>query len=555
MINSPLRVHTAPAKAMLYIGMVVATCCLGSKEAYTQKSRPAGIKGIKSWFVTEKTATGKIVWKDLSGNNYELAVNKPDPQSINFHPAMKFDGTTFSSVLSNAQLKQLTVISAFYPAYNGLFPSSGNNNFFQLTYNDNSLYGLAFNQVSRNGLKLIDLNPNFGLPARGKDEAFRVASYYNYQLPSSTIWGEDNERKLEMKFSGYAPEMIIYSRVLTPEERSKVETYMAMKYGITQPVDYLSGTGKTLWSQSGNNGFNNRIVAIGKNEPEGLIQPRANTSYEEKNDAYTNRSDDLDRIDWEKQRSLTIGFEDPKMTGLKDGQFILWGDNNMGKEPAILMNDQAHFPGLTRMSREWKLMNGSKIESPTKIQLSGDLLERSHKQFDNSTVYFLVQTNPDMSSILKIYPMNDTLAIYVQPDNVPEESSEIVFKNFALVTWNNITWTPDDKGACYFTIAKAPILKIESNEMVEPIPGGNTRSADIMVSGGFPGYKYKLRREGMAGTVEGNFDPQGRTRLTGLIVNGKYSLQVFDTNITDNARTQKVVQSFEVKNNKIKILE
>lgn len=151
--------------------------------------------------------------------------------------------------------------------------------------------------------------------------------------------------------------------------------------------------------------------------------------------------------------------------------------------------------------------------------------------------------------------MNDTLAIYVQPDNVPEESSEIVFKNFALVTWNNITWTPDDKGACYFTIAKAPILKIESNEMVEPIPGGNTRSADIMVSGGFPGYKYKLRREGMAGTVEGNFDPQGRTRLTGLIVNGKYSLQVFDTNITDNARTQKVVQSFEVKNNKIKILE
>ncbi|MFN4947020.1 MAG: beta strand repeat-containing protein, partial [Chryseotalea sp.] len=67
-------------------------------------------------------------------------------------------------------------------------------------------------------------------------------------------------------------EMIIYDRSLTPAEVIQVESYLAIKYGLTINHNYVSSAATTLWDLTANAGFNTRITAIGLDAGSGLNQ-------------------------------------------------------------------------------------------------------------------------------------------------------------------------------------------------------------------------------------------------------------------------------------------
>ena len=79
-------------------------------------------------------------------------------------------------------------------------------------------------------------------------------SYFKVSNPSTALWGDNSNTTLfigtpstsgsfgtdfptslfgNASIRGYAPELIVFSRMLTPDERRKVESYLAVKYGIT----------------------------------------------------------------------------------------------------------------------------------------------------------------------------------------------------------------------------------------------------------------------------------------------------------------------------------
>lgn len=510
--------------------------------------QPGGVSGTKVWFVTDKNSAGRYVWKDISGNDRELSTSNPNPLNINFHESLQFNGNLVLTILSNAQLKQITLIAPFYTRYNGTNPSTGNRHFFRITYNNNSTYSINSQQVDRNGTALFSYTPNFQLPNAGISEAFKIASYYNYQTPSSTVWGEDNQRKLEMTFNGYAPEMIIYNKVLNPTERLKVETYLAIKYGITLPASYLGRLNDTLWSIHANQGYNNRITAIGKDSLSGLTQVRSNTSYEEENAAFYNNSDDLDKIRWERQRSLTIGFKDRTMSHVKNGEFIFWGDNGEEESPTTNVSDQSHFPGLNRIQRQWKLLNAYNNPHSTNITMSGKLLRRTHRDKDSSSVYFLLQTSKDFNQIIKVYPMNSFDAVYAEEENDEEEIIKI-FQNYTSVNWEGITWSGTEKGDCYFTFGKAPRLEFASIEMCRgrEQPAWPKRCVKFQIRGGFPNYRYTIRKDvPNSFPITGIIDSTGGLTINALDGGATYILEITDTNITDSTRTQKIIKRFKV---------
>ncbi|WP_213516593.1 Ig-like domain-containing protein, partial [Paenibacillus montaniterrae] len=84
------------------------------------------------------------------------------------------------------------------------------------------------------------------------------------------------------RFDGSISEVILFDRILTPAERQQVNSYLALKYGLTlkdengNSMDYLASDGATeMWTAAENTGFGNRIAGIGKDDASALEQKQS----------------------------------------------------------------------------------------------------------------------------------------------------------------------------------------------------------------------------------------------------------------------------------------
>lgn len=60
-----------------------------------------------------------------------------------------------------------------------------------------------------------------------------------------------------------------------------MESYLAVKYGITLNNSYLDSEGNLIWDKDENLGYHHRVTAIGSDAASALYQPLSTTSYEE----------------------------------------------------------------------------------------------------------------------------------------------------------------------------------------------------------------------------------------------------------------------------------
>lgn len=65
-------------------------------------------------------------------------------------------------------------------------------------------------------------------------------------------------------------------------ERNRVNSYLAIKYGITTATgnDYVSSTGATLWSRATNSGYRSNITFIGRDDNSALNQKQSKSTNE-----------------------------------------------------------------------------------------------------------------------------------------------------------------------------------------------------------------------------------------------------------------------------------
>ncbi|MGG3243516.1 S-layer homology domain-containing protein [Brevibacillus formosus] len=88
------------------------------------------------------------------------------------------------------------------------------------------------------------------------------------------------------RFYGKMSETILYNRKLTDEDRNKVNSYLALKYGLTlkdennAPIDYVASNGSTMWKASNNTGYGNRITGIGRDEAGALYQKQSKSQVD-----------------------------------------------------------------------------------------------------------------------------------------------------------------------------------------------------------------------------------------------------------------------------------
>ncbi len=79
-------------------------------------------------------------------------------------------------------------------------------------------------------------------------------------------------------FGGDIAELIVYNSVgLTPAERLKVESYLAIKYGVTLEVglNYTNSAGTTIWNVTTGAGYGAGTIAVGRDDGSGLTQKQS----------------------------------------------------------------------------------------------------------------------------------------------------------------------------------------------------------------------------------------------------------------------------------------
>jgi hypothetical protein len=76
----------------------------------------------------------------------------------------------------------------------------------------------------------------------------------------------------EALFLGDIMEVAWYNRTLTANEQSRVNSYLAVKNGVTFNENYLSTNSSVVWDRTVNTGYNNNIFGIAKDDFTALHQ-------------------------------------------------------------------------------------------------------------------------------------------------------------------------------------------------------------------------------------------------------------------------------------------
>ncbi len=373
---------------------------------------PAGISSPEIWFKTVQTSpdlNGIYKWQDFSPNKSILKVYDPqgisygvenmvtrdDVRTYNFNPALNLSKANISKeiYLKNSNLAQATIMGVWgvsdpvYAANNYMFALNGRRNegvlYTQasvipcdscnktlMTYGNGTEKNLLFQNN-------VDINTN-----RFFETALRISTYYKANKPNTSLWGESQNSVISLgsvfspsdvnntstfknaalsnqPFTGYSPELIVYDRVISPYERSLIESYLAIKYGLSLTKSYYSSTGNLIWDYASNSEFKNRITAYERDDKSDFSQKTSTTSYEEApyfsgQTAYDSYDSNNSYRQSSRYRLLVMGCQPGN--SLNDGEYVIFGDNG----GTLTLPPKTSTSSNGNMNREWMLCTNRK---------------------------------------------------------------------------------------------------------------------------------------------------------------------------------------------------
>lgn len=437
---------------------------------------PGGVQGSELWFITTPSdgyLHGKYHWKDFSGDSarlytYDSMTHKNlgefyQPSSsvrhFNFHPALSFSSLSdrYVTFLPHSSLRQRTVIGVFAPHLS----SAGR---------DAVLYRLGVDRqtdVLLSKRKVLSLSKKDSLmygqetgtnllipPASDSssyEQALKIVTYSGASRPVHSIWGNaafnllsfgtsyvmnnadllNNSQQSshsENPFMGYCPELIVYGRSLSHFERLRVESYLALKYGITLKQSYLDSQGNLLWDAAKHASYHHRVAGLLCDQKSGFIQSMSTTSYEETpylsvssdslSDSFYNGNPYYESSS---HRLLVIGLEGGERW--TDGEYMLWGDNNAD----LQLKESFPHAGVSSLNRRWLLHTSPGMSSSS---ADADFWETNDLRFSRSGNYFsgFVTAGPDMvSTCISSQPLYSSEGYYAWTYNQPKATLTLRF--------------------------------------------------------------------------------------------------------------------------------
>lgn len=284
---------------------------LGSTDAnaFVSTKAPGGvIEGLQFWVKADNgssTSTdGANVsqWDDQSGrDNHGIqgtGGNQPLFRSVstNFNPGIDYDGNdrlNFSSLLtdklighSNVYIVATQQNSSNNYIFNesttdGRFSShlplgSGGTIYWDAGSSSNP-QRQSVNWGGSNDIPYlwslqasVDATPNGDLQNISRNGEVLVS-----EAEYSAFTGNNSTFELGRTYNGHINEVLIYTDQHNSTQEKQIESYLAIKYGISKEGDYIDSDGNTLWNSISNVAHHNDVIGIGRDDYSVLNQKQS----------------------------------------------------------------------------------------------------------------------------------------------------------------------------------------------------------------------------------------------------------------------------------------
>lgn len=419
-ITNPTNSQTA--NSFPNITTVDATTERDWREINNVTCAPGEVDGnLILWLRADQGGTN---WLDQSNNFISLTrTGTATVGSMNFNPTNVFNGSTYytTSLSINSDANpDLAVIAVYKPSGDDAGPVWGESDgSFDRYMQDASGQD---NAVSNGAGTENDISNLFGdgvttLSSVIFDEDAGSGSrvFVNGELETSFTanHGSETSNNLQIgalgdgatRFNGEIAEIIVYNQLLsTGNDRQKIESYLALKYGITLSADtdgdatvfeagegdYLLSNGTAMWDASEeSNGFQNNIAGIARDDASCLIQLQS-------------KSENSDAI-------VTIGLDDntdglENSNALNESAFgtdlsaLVWGhDGSSLYDPNNVEFDKSQ--ARTRLNREWRVQEAGTVGTViVRFDVSDLLGPTGVGTNDETKIVLLVDADGDFSS-------------------------------------------------------------------------------------------------------------------------------------------------------------
>ena len=420
---------------------ILLTLCTILPVLYAFGQSPGGVAAPDFWVKSDDAGSIATAWKDHSTNAKDIpavgtwTLSSAD-RAHNFHPYTTgysttknfHDPNTALNPGGGSNLTSYAMFSAVRPtAYaNGRITGIGTNggtgygsnpsiamrssglpNFYEyastvtskdfstpFNLNTTNLFSArATNSVANGGASAFSGGEiNLGLNGLYETTTYGGSNQFQFDGPNLRV-GYSTFGDAAGVFSGDIMEVIWYKRLLTPDEQSRVNSYLAIKNGVTSAENYLASNSNVVWNRTFNTGYNNNIFGIARDNASALYQKQA---------ASTNLN-----------QKLIIGtgtslFETnvANTNTLTDGQFLLVGDNGLKQRLSIQLVYTGGANGSInyRFESVWKVQNTNNTGQVTVAWPKGIanmyLVQSSDQTFATGNTYTPMATEVTVNGVV-----------------------------------------------------------------------------------------------------------------------------------------------------------
>lgn len=353
---------------------------------------------------TTQATDGQTVatWADQSASAADAtdgsSLTTYETNTVNFNPAVEFnnDATSLQGTFTTttAGLTQITAgffnsssasIDALYEYRGGTADDRlflGGSRYANTTAFGSNLATDSWNiwSVDHPSGTTVDIYENGSVLNSSYTTTFGDAGLgsYNYTLGDDDTAGND--------FVGFLGDVVAYAGTLTSTQRMQVETYLAIKYGITidqtSATNYIWSDGVTpIWNGTTNSSHNQDIAGIGRDDDSCFSQKQSSSA----------NSDDVLSIGL---TSIANSNAENANSFTDNGDYLIWG--NDGGATAQASANTADIPATIseRMTRVWKVQDTGTV-GDTELQF--DLTGLGYSVVDASAFSLLVGNTATMA--------------------------------------------------------------------------------------------------------------------------------------------------------------
>ncbi len=434
---------------------------------------------------SKKEIFGSTIWLKTDNNNSDSKLETKTSELLNFNPQINLNQESFSKKIKNSIQKQSSLFLVF-KTY-----SKDETNFILLERTNFKSLITSKKIISDNETLL-----NKGDEKKGTILSYLISNNVSLNRKNGSLTFDDallNDKENKTQIM----ELIYVPKVISENNRNKIESYLSIKYGISLLGDqnYTDSKGTIIWEFKSNKDFKYRVTGIGNDVFFDLNQKQSGNS--DKDGLYIGLNK-LEKTNFENKNKI------------ENQSFLVWSDNN--KSVLIGKNDEDNE--LKKMDRVWKIQTIAKsLKSFTNTEIK---INKKEMIFEP-----LIKNSKNLKSSfwMVIDSINSTTINYTNAKYIKSN-----FEDDENLIFNNVNW--ESKSNYLFTFIKAPRF-FAVTETTNPICKVEVQgSAKIKIVGGISPYTIKI--------VSKNYDynyvtNEANIKIENLVL-GKYQLSITDKN-------------------------